>query len=75
MGRVTYVHHYVRIFLPVFRHSLLTPFLAPNTLLRRPHVGPSPRPLHLLVTTAHTENKVDILRSLLLPHLRLLLVV
>ena len=65
MGRVTYIHHYVRGFLDHFySHTLMTcHFLAaPNSLLLRPNGRTSPRPFCLQVSTTQGANKMDCVR-------------
>lgn len=74
MGRVTYVHHYVRLYLLLrfscsrhqsdFPSSSLALQLAPDTLLLRPHARPPDRPLRVLLSPTERTNEMDRLWSL-----------
>ena len=65
MGRVTYIHHYVRgLLTPFHSHTLLTchSTAATNSLLLRPNGRASRRPLRLQVSTTQGANKMDCVR-------------
>ena len=76
MGRVTYLHHYVRVTLPLYqRVSDLPLSLAPNPILRSPDARPRARPLHLLIQAPHYKSQKHLLWRVCFPVAFLVLVV
>jgi dolichyl-phosphate-mannose--protein O-mannosyl transferase len=65
MGRVTYLHHYVRPSLLVSTSSTNEKerSIAPNSLVRSHHVRQPPRPLHLQISFPHPSYQINHLRS------------